>query len=37
MVMTPEAIRRLHEDGLRIIMLTGDSRRTAEAVARSWA
>lgn len=31
---TPEAIRLLHEDGLRIIMLTGDSRRTAEAVAR---
>ena len=32
---TPEAIRLLHEDGLRIIMLTGDSRRTAEAVARN--
>ena len=31
---TPEAIRLLHEDGLRVIMLTGDSRRTAEAVAR---
>ncbi|MGA8346897.1 MAG: heavy metal translocating P-type ATPase, partial [Isosphaeraceae bacterium] len=31
---TPEAIRLLHEAGLRIIMLTGDSRRTAEAVAR---
>ena len=31
---TPEAIRLLHEDGLRIIMLTGDSQRTAEAVAR---
>jgi Cu+-exporting ATPase len=31
---TPEAIARLHEDGLRIIMLTGDSRTTAEAVAR---
>ncbi len=31
---TPEAIRLLHEDGLRIIMLTGDSRTTAEAVAR---
>jgi Cu+-exporting ATPase len=31
---TPEAIRLLHEDGLRIIMLTGDSRKTAEAVAR---
>jgi Cu+-exporting ATPase len=31
---TPEAIRLLHEDGLRIIMLTGDSQTTAEAVAR---
>jgi Cu+-exporting ATPase len=31
---TPEAIRLLHEDGLRIIMLTGDSRATAEAVGR---
>jgi Cu+-exporting ATPase len=31
---TPEAIRLLHADGLRIIMLTGDSRDTAEAVAR---
>lgn len=31
---TPEAIRILHADGLRIIMLTGDSRLTAEAVAR---
>jgi Cu+-exporting ATPase len=31
---TPEAIRALHDDGLRIIMLTGDSRTTAEAVAR---
>ena len=31
---TPEAIRLLHEDGMRIIMLTGDSRRTAESVAR---
>jgi Cu+-exporting ATPase len=31
---TPDAIRRLHADGLRIIMLTGDSRTTAEAVAR---
>jgi len=31
---TPEAIRLLHADGLRIIMLTGDSKRTADAVAR---
>jgi P-type Cu+ transporter len=31
---TPEAIRMLHEDGIRIVMLTGDSRTTAEAVAR---
>jgi Cu+-exporting ATPase len=31
---TPEAIRQLHEDGLTIIMLTGDSRTTAEAVGR---
>jgi len=30
---TPEAIAALHEEGLRIVMLTGDSRRTAEAVA----
>jgi len=31
---TPEAIRALHEEGIRIVMLTGDSRTTAEAVAR---
>lgn len=31
---TPQAIRELHEMGLRIIMLTGDSRGTAEAVGR---
>jgi Cu+-exporting ATPase len=30
---TPEAIRQLHEEGIRIVMLTGDSRATAEAVA----
>lgn len=31
---TPEAIRQLHKEGLRIVMVTGDSRTTAEAVAR---
>ena len=31
---TPEAIRALHEAGLRIVMATGDARATAEAVAR---
>jgi Cu+-exporting ATPase len=31
---TPEALRALHEEGLRIVMLTGDNRTTAEAVAR---
>jgi P-type Cu+ transporter len=31
---TPEAIQRLHEDGIRIVMLSGDNRATAEAVAR---
>ena len=30
---TPEAIRMLHAEGLRVIMVTGDSRPTAEAVA----
>ncbi len=30
---TPEAIGQLHEEGIRIVMLTGDSRKTAEAVA----
>ncbi|HKV54206.1 MAG TPA: heavy metal translocating P-type ATPase [Candidatus Binataceae bacterium] len=30
---TPEAIRQLHRDGMRIVMLTGDSRVTAAAVA----
>lgn len=29
-----EAIRALHEDGIRIVLLTGDNRTTAEAVAR---
>lgn len=31
---TGEAIRLLHEEGVRIVMLTGDSRSTAETVAR---
>lgn len=30
---TPEAIRQLHAEGIRIVMLTGDHRSTAEAVA----
>jgi Cu+-exporting ATPase len=30
---TPEAIRQLHDEGIRIVMLTGDSKTTAEAVA----
>ncbi len=34
---TPEAIQALHRDGIRIVMLTGDSRATAEAVARELA
>jgi len=31
---TPEAIRLLHGEGMRIVMLTGDTRATAEAVAK---
>ncbi len=30
---TPEAIRTLHKDGLRVVMVTGDSPTTARAVA----
>lgn len=30
---TAEAIKALHEEGIRIVMLTGDSRTTAQAVA----
>ncbi len=32
---TPEAIRMLHRDGVRLVMLTGDNRAAAEDVARS--
>ncbi len=31
---TPEAIGRLHKENIRIVMLTGDNRTTAEAVAK---
>ena len=31
---TPGAIRALHDEGIRIIMVTGDSRTTADAVAQ---
>ena len=31
---TPEAIAQLKREGIRIVMLTGDGKRTAEAVAR---
>ena len=34
---TPEAMRILHDEGIRIVMLTGDNRTTAEAVARKLA
>ncbi len=30
---TPEAIRDLHAEGIKVVMLTGDNRKTAEAVA----
>jgi Cu+-exporting ATPase len=30
---TPEAVRELHDERIRIVMMTGDSRTTAEAVA----
>jgi P-type Cu+ transporter len=31
---TPDAVKQLHAEGIRIVMLTGDSRTTADAVAR---
>jgi Cu+-exporting ATPase len=31
---TPEALALLHREGVKVVMLTGDSRTTAEAVAR---
>jgi Cu+-exporting ATPase len=30
---TPDAIAELHEEGIRVVMLTGDNRKTADAVA----
>ncbi len=33
-VSTPEAIRDLHAEGIHVVMLTGDNRATAEAVAK---
>lgn len=32
---TPDAIKALHRQDIRIVMLTGDNRRTAEAVAKT--
>src|SRR5437588_3192789 len=32
---TPEAIKQLHEHGIKIVMLTGDSKTTAQAVANA--
>ncbi|MGB9082971.1 MAG: heavy metal translocating P-type ATPase [Desulfuromonadaceae bacterium] len=31
---TPEALRQLHAEGIRIVMMTGDNRATAQAVAK---
>ncbi|HEY6660356.1 MAG TPA: heavy metal translocating P-type ATPase, partial [Pyrinomonadaceae bacterium] len=31
---TADAVKQLHREGIRVVMLTGDSRTTAEAVAR---
>jgi len=30
---TPEAIRQLHDEGMKVVMLTGDNKATAQAVA----
>jgi len=32
---TPDAIQALHREGIKVVMLTGDNRTTAEAVARA--
>ena len=32
---TPDAVKQLHAAGVRVVMLTGDSRTTAEAVAKA--
>ena len=32
---TPAAIKELHQQGIKVVMLTGDSRTTAQAVART--
>jgi P-type Cu+ transporter len=32
---TPEALRQLHVEGIRIVMMTGDNRTTAQAVAKN--
>ena len=34
---TPEAIAALHQEGMRVVMLTGDNRKTADAVATKLA
>ncbi|MDP2278221.1 MAG: heavy metal translocating P-type ATPase [Nitrospirota bacterium] len=34
---TPEAIKALHKEGMKIVMLTGDNRTTAEAVSKKLA
>lgn len=31
---TPEAVKQLHEEGIHLVMLSGDSRTTAEAVSK---